>query len=79
MLAGRPSREKVGYICADLSGKYSLALGSDETPGDLTVMFSGRIQASPEAPLKPIKERLVYRYRKQGYKLISGRNPVPRF
>ncbi len=79
LLSGKPVTEKVGYACFNVSGKYSLALGNDEEPGALRIMFSGRSQADPKAPLKPVQETLVYRYQKQGYKLISGRNPVPAF
>jgi len=79
VLAGKPSIEKIGYACFDVAGKYSIALGSDESPGELRIAFTGRSQANPDAPLKPVKETQVYQYQPQGYKLISGRNPVPGF
>ena len=79
MLASKPSTEKVSYGCFDVTGKFSLALGSNELPGDLRIVFSGNSQVDSDAPLRPVQETLVYRYGQQGYKLISGRNPVPRF
>jgi hypothetical protein len=78
-LAGKkPQGELPSFDCVDIRGKYSLALGTDESPGELRIVFSGK-QSKPGGAVQRVNETAIYRYGDHGYALIRGRNPVPGF
>ena len=65
--------------CFDVSGTPEFALGTDDDPGGMRIVFGGKRAAGARAGLQTVDSTTVYAYRRKAYVLTEGRNPVPSF
>ena len=78
VLEGKKPEEPPRNACFDIDGTPEFALGSDEQPGELRIVFHGKRTASEKnLRVETVDATVVYAYRQGAYVLGGGRNPVP--
>jgi len=65
--------------CFEVEGSAQFALGTDDEPGEMRLVFSGTRTSGAGARAESVDSTVVYAYRKGSYVPGSGRNPVPSF
>jgi hypothetical protein len=65
--------------CFDVDGAPEFALGTDDEPGEMRIVYSGKQTARANGRAETIDRTIVYSYRKGTYVAGEGRNPVPGF
>ena len=77
--ATRPEEAPRG-ACYRIDGKPEFALGTQDDPGELQIVFKGeRTRDANDLRMQTVDEQLVYSLRNGAYALVQGRNPVPSF
>ncbi|WP_413763066.1 hypothetical protein ACEN9J_01240 [Variovorax sp. Varisp41] len=77
--ATRPEEAPRG-ACFRIDGKPEFALGTQDDPGELQIVFKGaRTRDANDLRVQTVDEQLVYSLRNGAYALVQGRNPVPSF
>lgn len=65
--------------CFDVDGTPEFALGTDDEPGEMRIVYSGKQTARANGRAETVDRTIIYTYRKGSYVPGEGRNPVPGF
>lgn len=65
--------------CFDVDGTPEFALGTDDEPGEMRIVYSGKQTARANGRAETVDRTIIYTYRKGAYVPGEGRNPVPGF